>query len=65
MNTWVCCPPFVWLPAVMVMAALFGHVVVARRLRAERRVARRLRAERRVARRLRAERRGNVAPGRA
>ncbi|WP_437681937.1 hypothetical protein [Sorangium sp. So ce131] len=36
-NTWVCYPPFVWLPAVMVMAALFGHVVVARRLRAERR----------------------------
>ncbi|WP_437753232.1 hypothetical protein [Sorangium sp. So ce1389] len=36
-NTWVCYPPFVWLPAVMVMAALFGHVVVARRLSAERR----------------------------
>ncbi|WP_437965362.1 hypothetical protein WMF04_37870 [Sorangium sp. So ce260] len=35
-NTWVCYPPFVWLPAVMVMAAVFGHVTVARRLLAER-----------------------------
>jgi hypothetical protein len=31
-NTWVAYPPFVWLPAVLVAAALVGHVVVARHL---------------------------------
>ena len=28
LNVWVTYPPFVWLPAVMVLAALAGHVVV-------------------------------------
>lgn len=31
-NVWVTLVPFVWLPAVMVMAALFGHLAVARKL---------------------------------
>ena len=31
-NTWVGTLPFVWLPTLMVTAALFGHVLVARRL---------------------------------
>jgi hypothetical protein len=31
-NTWVCDFPFVWLPAVLVVAAIFGHIVIARRL---------------------------------
>jgi hypothetical protein len=31
-NTWVAHFPFVWLPAVLVVAALFGHVVVFRAL---------------------------------
>lgn len=30
LNTWVMFPPFVWLPAVMVLAALTGHLLVAR-----------------------------------
>lgn len=30
LNTWVTYPPFVWLPAVMVLAALAGHVLVFR-----------------------------------
>lgn len=34
-NTWVLRPPFVWLPAVMVLAALLGHIVIFRRLSAE------------------------------
>jgi len=29
-NTWVTYPPFVWLPAVMVTAALIGHLLVFR-----------------------------------
>jgi hypothetical protein len=33
LNTWVAFPPFVWLPAVMVAAAIAGHIVVWRRLR--------------------------------
>jgi hypothetical protein len=33
LNTWVCRAPFVLLPSVLVMAALFGHVVVFRKLR--------------------------------
>ena len=32
MNVWVAMPPFVWLPAVLVVAALSGHIIVFRRL---------------------------------
>jgi hypothetical protein len=32
LNTWVAYFPFVWLPAALVSAALFGHVVLWRRL---------------------------------
>ena len=28
LNVWVTYPPFVWLPAVMVLAALAGHLVI-------------------------------------
>jgi hypothetical protein len=31
--TFVTYPPFVWLPAVMVLAALAGHLVIFRALR--------------------------------
>jgi hypothetical protein len=31
--TFVAYPPFVWLPAVMVVAALAGHLVIFRALR--------------------------------
>ena len=34
-NVWVTYPPFVWLPAVLVLAALLGHIVVFRALRAK------------------------------
>jgi hypothetical protein len=34
-NSWVAHPPFVWLPAILVLAAIAGHVIVARRLLAE------------------------------
>jgi hypothetical protein len=34
-NVWVTRAPFVWLPAVMVLLALLGHVVLFRRLRVE------------------------------
>jgi hypothetical protein len=34
LNTFVTYPPFVWLPAVMVLAALAGHLIVFRALRA-------------------------------
>jgi hypothetical protein len=33
-NEWVLHFPFVWLPAVLVQTALFGHLIVFRRLRA-------------------------------
>ena len=33
-NTWVCYVPFVWLPTVLVPAAIAGHILVFRRLRA-------------------------------
>jgi len=33
LNTWVMFPPFVWLPTVMVLMALTGHLLVARALR--------------------------------
>ncbi|MFZ5893831.1 MAG: hypothetical protein ACOY0T_22410 [Myxococcota bacterium] len=36
-NTWVAYFPYVWLPAVMVSTAVLGHIVIARRLLAERR----------------------------
>jgi len=36
LNTWVTYPPFVWLPAVMVLAALAGHLVIFRALSATR-----------------------------
>jgi hypothetical protein len=35
-NTWVFYFPYVWLPTILVQAALFGHVVIFRRLLAER-----------------------------
>jgi hypothetical protein len=38
-NVWIAAFPWVWLPAVMVPAALLGHVLVFRRLRAERAAA--------------------------
>jgi hypothetical protein len=34
-NTWVAHAPFVWLPAILVLAAIAGHVIVARRLLSE------------------------------
>jgi hypothetical protein len=34
LNTWIAYFPFVWLPAVMVAAAIAGHVLVFRRLAA-------------------------------
>ncbi len=33
LNTWVTYPPYVWLPAVMVLAALAGHLIIFRALR--------------------------------
>jgi hypothetical protein len=36
LNTWVAEPPFVWLPAVLVLTALAGHLVMFRKLAAER-----------------------------
>ena len=35
LNTFVTYPPFVWLPAIMVLAAWTGHLVVFRALRTE------------------------------
>jgi hypothetical protein len=34
-NVWILQPPFVWLPTVLVMAALLGHILILRRLRAD------------------------------
>lgn len=34
LNVWVTYPPFIWLPAVMVTAALAGHLLIFRALRA-------------------------------
>jgi hypothetical protein len=34
-NTWIAQAPWVWLPTVLVLAAVVGHIVVYRRLRAE------------------------------
>jgi hypothetical protein len=36
LNEWVADPPFVWLPAVLVLAALAGHLLVFRALRVRR-----------------------------
>ena len=36
LNVWVTHPPFVWLPAVMVLAAFAGHLVIFRALRSRR-----------------------------
>jgi len=38
-NDWIAHAPWVWLPAVFVVAAIIGHVLVFRRLRYEARVA--------------------------
>jgi hypothetical protein len=35
LNTSVAYPPFVWLPAILVVAALMGHILVWRRLRSD------------------------------
>jgi hypothetical protein len=32
-NTWIARPPYIWLPTVMVLFAILGHIVVWRRLR--------------------------------
>ena len=32
LNTWVAWFPFVWLPTVLVVAAIFSHIVITRRL---------------------------------
>lgn len=40
MNDWVGHPPYVWLPAVMVLAALAGHLVIFRALRLTRSASR-------------------------
>jgi hypothetical protein len=40
LNTWMAYFPFVWLPTVMVAAAFAGHIVIARKVIAERRAAR-------------------------
>lgn len=32
LNVWITCPPYVWLPAVMVTAALTGHLLIFRAL---------------------------------
>jgi len=32
LNTWVADPPYVWLPGVLVPAALLGHVVMLRKI---------------------------------
>jgi hypothetical protein len=37
LNTFVTYPPFIWLPAILVTAALAGHLLVWRKLAAERR----------------------------
>lgn len=33
LNVWVTYPPYIWLPAVMVLAALAGHLLIFRALR--------------------------------
>ena len=31
-NTWVLFVPYVWLPVILVTAAVFGHIVITRAL---------------------------------
>ena len=38
LNVWVTYPPYVWLPAVLVLAALAGHLLIFRALRLQRAV---------------------------
>jgi hypothetical protein len=38
-NVWVSYSPFIWLPSILVTSAQLGHILVLRRLRAERRNA--------------------------
>jgi len=33
LNTWVTYPPYVWLPAIMVLAAISGHLLILRAFR--------------------------------
>ncbi len=40
LNIWITYPPFVWLPAVMVLAALTGHLVIFRAVTRTRRADR-------------------------
>jgi hypothetical protein len=40
LNVWVAEPPFVWLPAVLVLTALAGHLIIFRKLRLPRGPAR-------------------------
>jgi hypothetical protein len=35
LNVWITYAPFVWLPAVMVLAALAGHLLIFRALASE------------------------------
>jgi hypothetical protein len=37
LNVWVADPPFVWLPAIMVLAALAGHLLIFRAVALRRR----------------------------
>jgi MFS family permease len=39
-NVWIAEAPFIWLPTVMVLMALLGHIVLFRRLRQERKAGR-------------------------
>ena len=39
LNVWVTYPPFVWLPAVMVLSALAGHLLIFRAILHDRRAA--------------------------
>ena len=32
LNTWIAYPPFVWLPAILVLAAMAGHLIIFRQL---------------------------------
>jgi hypothetical protein len=34
LNTWVAHPPYIWLPTMMVVCAITGHLVIFRKLRA-------------------------------
>ena len=36
LNVWITYPPFVWLPAVMVLTALAGHLVIFRAISRDR-----------------------------